>query len=243
MYGPPGCGKTFIAKAIAGEIDAEFIAVSIHEALSQFIGRGEQALHDIFQNARRKAPCVLFFDEIDAISVSRTKGNIHMRGLVNTLLDEMDGFKSDNEGVLIIGATNTPWEVDDALRRPGRFAKILFVPPPDAKAREQIFYLTLKGKPTGSLDYSHLARLSRRFSAADINHACNLAVEKAFRLAMSTGKAVPITQEMLTEILAEVRSTVLEWLDTAQAYVTYSNQSGLYSDVKEYLERSAKGDL
>ena len=120
LYGPPGCGKTYIARATAGEISATFIAIGIDEVLSMWMGESEQALHEAFERARRAAPCVLFFDEVDAIGAKRHDiRHGAMRQLVNQFLAELDGIKTSNEGVLVLAATNAPWAVDAALRRPG----------------------------------------------------------------------------------------------------------------------------
>src|SRR4030095_3989438 len=133
MYGPPGCGKTHLARATAGEIQAGFIAVGINDVLDMWIGNSERNLHELFEQARRNRPCVLFFDEVDALGASRSDMRHHAgRQLINQFLAEMDGVKTSNEGVLILAATNAPWHLDSAFRRPGRFDRVLFVPPPDA---------------------------------------------------------------------------------------------------------------
>ena len=125
MYGPPGCGKTHLARATAGEIKAGFISVGINDVLDMWIGRSEANLHEIFQQARDNAPCVLFFDEVDALGASRADmRNSAGRHLINQFLSEMDGINANNEGVLILAATNSPWHVDAAFRRPGRFDRI-----------------------------------------------------------------------------------------------------------------------
>ena len=131
LYGPPGCGKTFIARAVAGELGAQFLGVSIHDVLEMWIGSSERNLHGLFDLARRSAPCVLFIDEVDAIGRRRSQLQGAMRTVVNQLLAEMDG-QGENDGVYVLGATNHPWDVDPALRRPGRFDRMLLVLPPDA---------------------------------------------------------------------------------------------------------------
>ena len=124
LYGPPGCGKTFIAKATAGQVNAKFISVGLSDILDMWIGSSEKNLHDIFELARYNTPCVLFIDEIDALGASRSDMKQSSgRHLINQFLQELDGIDHTNEGVLIIGATNTPWNLDPAFRRPGRFDK------------------------------------------------------------------------------------------------------------------------
>ena len=120
LYGPPGCGKTFLAKAVAGELGASFLHVSLADVLDMYIGQSERNVKELFEVARTSAPCVLFLDELDAIggkrSLNRSSG---ARTTVNQLLTELDGVGSDNEGVFVLAATNHPWDVDPALRRPG----------------------------------------------------------------------------------------------------------------------------
>ena len=122
LYGPPGCGKTHLARATAGEIKAAFLAVGINDILDMWIGQSERNMHEIFEQARRSRPCVLFFDEVDALGANRSDmRHIGRQMLINQFLSEMDGIQSNNEGVLVLAATNMPWQVDPAFRRPGRF--------------------------------------------------------------------------------------------------------------------------
>lgn len=237
MFGPPGCGKTYIARASAGEINAEFVSTSIHELIVPVLGGGENNLHHIFEEARYKAPAVLFFDEIDAIGASRSSTSPSLRSLVNQLLTEMDGLDSDNKDLLIIGATNLPWEVDSALRRPGRFDKILFVPPPDSAARARLFELNMTGKPHDDIDFAKLADMTKQYSAADIVRICDEASEEAFKLAIRSGKEEKIGNQLLLDLTAKSSSSIKEWFDTVRNYIEYSNESGLFNPVKDYLEK------
>ena len=236
LYGPPGCGKTFIAKATAGEINAKFISLSIHELLSPFSGEGERALHDAFEWARENSPSVIFLDEIDAIGMSRTKTSGTLRTLVNVFLTELDGIFTDNEGILVIGATNLPWEIDTALRRPGRFDRIIFVTPPDRKARSKLFELKLKDKPTEQINYERLADMTKQYSSADIERICDEASEKAFKQSILTGNIEKLTQASLEEVASKARSSIIDWFSTVKNYIQYSNESGLYNNVKDYLD-------
>jgi transitional endoplasmic reticulum ATPase len=236
MYGPPGCGKTFIAKATAGELNATFIPVSIHEIISGFTGEGERALHGFFEAARRQAPAVLFFDELDAIGGNRSRLGGPMRTLVNQFLTELDGVGTNNEKVLIIGATNLPWEVDDALRRPGRFDKVLFITPPDQVARKRMFELQFKDKPSEALDCAALAAAAEGFSAADIRKVSEESSDKAFRQALRTGEVVKITSAEVLAAIGQSKPTIREWFQTVKSYIAYANQTGLYDEVKKYID-------
>ena len=181
LYGPPGCGKTFIARAVAGELGARFITVSFADLIDMFVGRSERNIHELFEVARRNAPCVVFLDEVDAIGQKRSQlRNTPMRSAVNQLLLELDDVASDNTGVFLLAATNHPWDVDSALRRPGRFDRTLLVLPPDGRRRARACSATTcgNGRWPGSTS-SKLSRLTDGYSGADIAHVCETAAERA----------------------------------------------------------------
>jgi SpoVK/Ycf46/Vps4 family AAA+-type ATPase len=235
MYGPPGCGKTLLARATAGEIRAKFIPVGLHDVLDMYIGQSEKQLHEIFETARRNTPCVLFFDEVDALAAKRIDmRQSASRHIINQFLSELDGVDSSNDGVLVLAATNAPWHVDSAFRRPGRFDRILFVPPPDAKARETIWRIHLAGKPCDKIDYAKLAAVSKGFSGADIEAAVEQCIEETLSEAMRLGRQIPLTQKSLAHSAGKVKSSCAEWFATAKNYATYANESGVYDDVIEY---------
>lgn len=237
MYGPPGCGKTHLARATAGEIKAGFIAVGINDVLDMWIGRSERNLHELFESARRNTPCVLFFDEVDALGASRADMRQHAgRQLINQFLAEMDGVKASNEGVLILAATNAPWHLDSAFRRPGRFDRILFVPPPDAAARASVLRLQCHGKPAEDLDFDHLGKKTDHFSGADLKAVVDVAVENKLREAMKSGIPKPLTTKDLAAAAATLKPTTREWFASARNYALYSNQGGLYDDILKYLK-------
>lgn len=237
MYGPPGCGKTYLARATAGEVDANFLAVGINDVLDMWIGQSEANLHEIFEHARTHAPCVLFFDEVDALGASRSDMRKSAgRQLINQFLAELDGVKTSNEGVLILAATNAPWHLDSAFRRPGRFDRILFVPPPDVAARAAIFKILLHGKPMEEIDYMQLARKTENFSGADLKAVVDIAVEGKLREAMQKGMPAPLTAKGLLAAIASLKPTTKEWFATARNYALYSNQGGIYDDILGYLK-------
>ncbi|MBL7745652.1 MAG: AAA family ATPase [Chitinophagaceae bacterium] len=236
LYGPPGCGKTFVAKATAGEIDAKFINIGLHDILDMWIGNSEKNLHEIFEMARRNTPCVLFFDEVDAMGASRSdlKQSV-MRHVINQFLAELDGVESDNDGVLILAATNAPWSVDPAFRRPGRFDRIIFVEPPDEPARKEILISHLQGKPAGDIDTGKVAAVTTDYSGADLKAIIDIAVEDKLRESLSKGSVQPIHTKDLLKAVKQHRPTTSEWFSSARNYALYANESGLYDDILKYL--------
>jgi len=237
LYGPPGCGKTFIAKATAGEINAKFINIGLHDILDMWIGNSEKNLHEIFEMARRNTPCVLFFDEVDAMGASRSDlKQSAMRHVINQFLAEMDGVDTDNEGVLILAATNAPWSVDPAFRRPGRFDRIIFVEPPDETAREEMLRSMLQGKPVADIDTKKLAAGSADYSGADLKAVIDIAIEDKLRESMSKGSIQPLNTKDLLKAVKQHRPTTSEWFSSARNYALYANESGLYDDILKYLK-------
>jgi transitional endoplasmic reticulum ATPase len=237
LYGPPGCGKTYLARATAGEIHAGFLAVGINDVLEMWIGNSERNLHALFDQARQNTPCVLFFDEVDALAASRADLRASGgRQLINQFLAELDGVESRNEGVLILAATNAPWHLDPAFRRPGRFDRILFVPPPDLPARASILRLLCRGKPVQNVDYDHLAKKTDHFSGADLKAVVDLAIEAKLREAMKAGVPRPLTTKDLLTAAAGLKPSTREWFATARNYALYSNQGGIYDDILKHLK-------
>ncbi len=236
MYGPPGCGKTLLAKATAGEIESNFLSVGLHQILDMYIGQSEQKLHQIFELARKYAPTVLFFDEVDALAADRRDmRQSGSRGLINQLLAEMDGANGSNEGVLILGATNAPWHLDSAFLRPGRFDRLLFVPPPDAEARKEVARIHAREKPIVNLDEEALAKKTDGFSGADIRAVFDQAVESTLEEAMKKGKVVPVTGKTLAKTAKQVKPSTHKWFESAKNYALYANQSGFYDEVLEFM--------
>jgi SpoVK/Ycf46/Vps4 family AAA+-type ATPase len=241
MYGPPGCGKTFIARAVAGELGAKFISVSLAEILDPYIGNSEKNVHELFQAARRDEPCVIFLDEIDAIGQRRsTTRNAAMRGTVNQLLTELDGMDSANEGVFVLAATNQPWDVDPALRRPGRLDRTVLVLPPDAPAREAIFRYHLASRPIEGVDLGKLAKASEGLTGADIAFVCEIAAENALMDSAKTGTVRMITMADVQKALSGVTSSIGPWLDSARNVVMFGNDDGTYDELKAYLKQTRR---
>ncbi|WP_146132979.1 ATP-binding protein [Knoellia remsis] len=239
LWGPPGCGKTFIARAVAGELGASFYEVGLADVLDMYIGSSERNLRSIFDAARRNRPCVLFFDELDALGQKRAqlRGAGAMRGVVNQMLAELDGASTDNEGLFVLAATNHPWDVDSALLRPGRFDRTVLVLPPDREAREAIFSLHLRSRPMDRVDVGQLAKATDGYSGADIALVCEQATESAMEESMAAGQVRPITAQHLRDAVASVRPSIGEWMETAKNYALYSNSSGEYDELTAYLKR------
>lgn len=193
-------------------------------------------MHEVFELARKNAPSILFFDEVDALAADRRDLRQSAgRNLINAFLSEMDGAESDNDGVLIIGATNAPWHIDPAFRRPGRFDRTLFVPPPDEPGRASIIEVIAKNKPITELDPRTLAKKCANFSGADLNAVFDLATEEVLNQAMTTGKVIPLTTKDLIKAAAIHKPTTKAWFESAKNYAMYSNQGGFYDDVLKYL--------
>ncbi|MGW1073919.1 ATP-binding protein [Streptomyces sp. NPDC002537] len=239
MYGPPGCGKTYIARAVAGELGARFMAVTISDVLDMWIGNSERNLRQLFETARRNAPCVLFLDEIDALGAKRSQvRNTGMRTTVNQLLTELDGVNgSANEGVFVLAATNHPWDVDTALRRPGRLDRMLLVLPPDQPAREGILHHHLKDRPVANIDLAKLAKRTDGFSGADLQHLCESAAERALLDSIRTGKARMIEMSDLLGALDQVRPSTGPWFASARNVAQFANEGGAYDELLAYLKR------
>ena len=238
LYGPPGTGKTFIARAIAGEMGAGFLSVTISDILDPYIGNSEANLHNVFQQARDHAPCVLFLDELDAIGMKRSLSrNSSMRSTVNQLLEELDGVGSNNEGVYLLAATNAPWDIDPALRRPGRLDRTLLVLPPDEPARAAILHTHLRERPVEGIDLQALARVTDGLTGADLSHVCDSAAEKALLDSVRTGRPRLMNMQDMDAALKEVRPSTGPWFETARAVVEYSDASGEYEDLRKWMKR------
>ncbi|MET8434155.1 ATP-binding protein [Streptomyces sp900116325] len=241
MYGPPGCGKTFIARAVAGELGASFMSVSINDVLDMWMGNSERNMHEVFETARRQAPCVLFLDEVDALGAKRSRmQHGGMRNTVNQLLTELDGVGGANEGVFVLAATNVPWDVDIALRRPGRLDRTLLVLPPDAPAREAILRYHLRDRPIESVDLGKLVKVTEDLSGADLAHLCESASERALLDSTRTGVVRMINMKDLLGAAKEIRPSTDPWFASARNVAMFANEGGMYDELLAYLKRKRK---
>ena len=230
LYGPPGCGKTLIAHATAGEANLPFTAVKITDVLSPYHGESERQLHEIFEEGRRRSPAIVIIDELESIGFSRARRRMVSETLVDQLLHELD----DREGLLVVATTNMPWAIDDAVIRAGRFDTRAFVPPPDDATRRKILELRLLSKPLGSVDLDEIVRATNLFSGADLATL----VEQAADAALSE-RADAIEQRHLRTVLRGARPTTLEWIATARRYVEFANRDGRWDDVSAFVTSRA----
>jgi SpoVK/Ycf46/Vps4 family AAA+-type ATPase len=239
LYGPPGCGKTHVARATAGELGTSFLWVGLEDVLTMWFGESEQNLHELFEQARRAVPCVLFFDEVDALGARRSDMRSSPgRQLINQFLVELDGVSTDNEGILILAATNAPWHVDDAFRRPGRFDRVVFVPPPDRGARSEIMRIHLEGRLQDEIDLDRIAGRTEGYSGADLRALVDVAVEAKLAASMRDGVPRPLTTDDLLAATRKRKATTAEWFQTVRNYALHANQAGSYDAILEYLRRT-----
>ena len=212
LYGAPGTGKTLIARAIAGEIDAEFISVNCSDVYSKWLGESQQNIKKLFDRARKAARAVVFFDEFEALGCSRNGecgDSSGINGVVCELLAQIDGFCTDSDStVLVIAATNRPWDIDSALLRSGRFERHLYVDMPDRAARTEIIRKHMHELPVDELDYDELGKLTREFSPADVAEACNLVKDRAIMRSIESNTISNITQKDFVGVLSGMHSTV-----------------------------------
>ncbi|MFD5250130.1 ATP-binding protein [Amycolatopsis sp. NPDC058340] len=237
MYGPPGCGKTFIARAIAGDLGASFIHVTLADLLSKWIGESEKAIQSVFRHARAAAPCVIFFDEFDALGGRRTSGgggSQTMRMLVTQLLEELDGVAGANEGVYFLAATNRPWDIDAALRRPGRIDKTVLVLPPDAVARAAIVQGALDGKPADDVDVVAVAAATEGFSGADLSHLTTTVLQQAMIESMNRSELVPVTTDALLAAVGGIVPSTTSWFDQVAPVLEYGVDDGTFDQLRAY---------
>ncbi|MFC6974226.1 AAA family ATPase [Halomicroarcula sp. GCM10025709] len=209
LHGPPGCGKTHVAGALAGEVDHSFVEVTPADVTSKYMGEPAKKIEELFEIARANAPCVLFIDEIDGIASSRSgEGNMNAseQQLVNQLLTELEGIAEDD--VVVVAATNLVEDVDDAIRRSGRFDERVEVPPPDAEARRQILELHLAGRPTADdISLATVVEETAGFAASDLE----LAAENAARKALRADE--PIGTDHLVAVVEESETSIEDWVD------------------------------
>jgi transitional endoplasmic reticulum ATPase len=216
LSGEPGCGKTLLAKAIASQTQVNFISVKGPSLLSKYVGESEKAVREVFKKAKQAAPCIVFFDEIDALLPARQSGGSDAHTterVIGQFLAEMDGVE-ELHGVLILAATNRPDVLDPALLRPGRFDVRVEIPRPDTAGRVEIFRIGLRGRPVdANADPVELAERAQNFTGAEVRAACDIAARAAIRDIVAARPAdtkIPlrITRQHLLDAVAEVGRSV-----------------------------------
>jgi SpoVK/Ycf46/Vps4 family AAA+-type ATPase len=237
MYGPPGCGKTFLARALAGELEASFLRIDLAHVVDMWLGYSRRSVHEIFETARAAAPCLLYLDQLDAIGPRRA-GRRHSigRGVVDQLVAELYSASEEHEGVFVVAATEHPWDVDSLLRQPGRLDHRLLVLPPDLQAREAIIRSVLAGRPLAEdLDLAGLAARTDRYSAADLAQLCESAAAAALEASIVSNSSRPIAMADFTRGLHELRPSTPPWFELARDYARFAAEPGSYDDLVSYL--------
>lgn len=211
LYGPPGVGKTHIVRAIANEIRYTLYVVNPSTLLSQWFGEFEKNIHSLFEVARENSPSIIFFDDFDAVAPKRGKTNSSvMKRAVPALLTELDGFdRNSGTTLLILAATNEPWDIDSALLRPGRFDERIYIPPPDSPARKKLFEIGFAGVRGGeSLDLNELADQSDGYSGADITYVCKKTRSNVFLENVQIDSSRGVAMQDIYDALQEVKPSI-----------------------------------
>ncbi|RLI93399.1 MAG: hypothetical protein DRO89_00095 [Candidatus Altiarchaeales archaeon] len=237
LYGPPGCGKTHIARATVTECGVSFFNVNISDIMNGK-GDGAERIHSVFERASKNAPAIIFFDEIDALCSRKGLLEGSKKRILNQFLMDMSGVERLSEDVLVIAATDTPWDLDPSLRRSGRFSKQIFIPPPDLDSRIEILKICTRGRPLSTdVDFRKLAELTEGYSAADIDEICNNAASIPWKKAVSGSSERSITMDDFLKAIEEQESTLIPWSISAEKLLKESGEKELYKDLFDTVTR------
>jgi len=245
---PEGCGKTLLVEALAGEIGAFVLSFELEEVLDMYNGNTEKNIHSLFQQARdfaaedRSRRVIIFIDELDALGMTRgiDMDALSRRSAINKLLVELDGIQRNAEGILVVGATNRPWDIDPALTRAGRFEDELYVPIPTESERRELFAYYLEGVPVADIDFERLARETRSYSPADIEHVVSNAKYLANEREAKTGEKTKITTDDLLAELKRTKCSLYDWFyetakELASKPVNKARYSSMFKDMTTVL--------
>jgi len=233
LYGPPGCGKTLLAKAIAKETDAVYIAPKVSDIMNQYVGESEKRIDEIFCYARSCEKSVIFFDELD--SIVQRRGPSYSQRIKNEILQQMDGMYSQKVNLLVLGATNKPWMLDTALIRPGRLGKLIYIPPPDPLARWKVFEIHLKkviakGMLSADVDINSLVSRTEGFSGADVEYLCKDAVDIPLREALKGQELRKVRMSDFLCALQKRQPSIVPWLREAVGAIRGAGIEDLFQE-------------
>ncbi len=237
LYGPPGCGKTYVAKALAGELKYNFIEIKLGDILGSYLSIDSGK--NYFERFSIMRPCVLFIDELDAVTPKRY--NISTMGgkaAISRFLIDLDGINSNREGLFILGSTNRVWDIDEAFKRPGRFDEVIFVPPPSADDREVLIANKLKDIPNSVTNVSKIAKATNNYSHADLCFLIDIAVENAIDRSAHSRTLEPVNNEDLAKALLSIEPSTIEWFNSARSFAVFSENSRIYSSLKSYMKQN-----
>ncbi len=240
LFGPPGCGKTLMMRALANDAKINFIYVNISDIMSKWYGESEARLKELFANARKNSPCLLFFDEIDTIGVKRENhtGDSVTPRLLSLMLSEIDGIQSD-EGMIIVGSTNIPQMLDKALLRAGRFDKLLYVSPPDFNARKEILTIHCNGKPLAQdVDLNKIAEMTERYSGADLANICQEVARRVAAEVIEKGSERQITMKDFLDVIRTYKPSItLQMLEDYEKFkLDFERRSSSEIEIEEKSE-------
>ncbi|MCL5412082.1 MAG: AAA family ATPase [Candidatus Marsarchaeota archaeon] len=250
LYGPPGVGKSYIVNAIAGEANANVIVARINQIVDMYTGNTEKNLHAVFEQARQNAPCLVLFDEVDALGGKRNSGgtgeNSAMRLAVNQFLVEMNGVEANPEGIFVMGTTNQPWDMDPALKRSGRFGDSVYIPPPKYGDRKKLFELYTRNTPRGRLSYGRLSRATAGYSPADIERICDKAKMRPLLHEYTRAQGRKLTMGDMMAVLKDPDqnsgSSLDEWYLMVKKDVISKTETQIVDGKKQVIEKEGKLD-
>ncbi len=247
FYGPPGNGKTYLVNAIGGETGSNVIVAAINQIVDMYAGNTEKNMHAIFEQARKATPCIVFFDELDALGVKRGsdgggggEGQSFMRMAVNQFLQEMDGVEKNPEGIFVIGATNAPWDIDPALKRSKRFGETVYMPPPDYKTRKGAFRYHTRNMPLAHIDYGRLARATMGFSSADVEEICDKAALIPAVEEDRTGRRRRVKMNDFIQMIKTHGNTLDEWYGMVKKDIISKTETQIVDGKKQVIVKEGK---